>query len=123
MNGHKNIKLAITATIAVLVGAILLVWTLRTKQQPPDNTSQPKHILELRLAAFQLYASALVVAADQSGKIVPATNCFGDAGLKTTIIKRSKGPEIVDALVGGSADFGTLAITPQVLQALQGSDL
>ncbi len=50
-------------------------------------------------------------------------NCFAQAGLKPIIIKRSKGPEIVDSLVGGSAEIGTLAITPQALQVLQGIDL
>lgn len=75
------------------------------------------------LAVFNLYVSAVVVAADQSERIGARTDCFADAGLAPTVIKASKGPEIVDALIGGSADFGTLAVTPVVFQALQGSDL
>lgn len=77
---------------------------------------------KVNFVVFQLFYSATIVAADQSNIISPNINCFSDAGLDPTIIKRSKGPEIVDALVGGSADFGTLANTPLIFQVLQGSD-
>ena len=107
--------------LVCIVGAIALFAALHPWDKGDDRRVDAES-LDVRLAVFQLYVSALVVAADESEKIAPGTDCFADAGVKPVIIKRSKGPEIVDALVGGSADFGTLALTPQVLQALQGSD-
>ena len=91
---------------------------IRTEKPIPKENKD----LKVNLACFNLYTSAPIVAADLSDKIVPSKNYFAEAGINPTIIKRSKGPEIVDALVGGSADFGTLAITPQVFQLLQGSE-
>jgi sulfonate transport system substrate-binding protein len=67
--------------------------------------------------------TGLLVAADRSTKIDENTDCFAQADLNTVIVKRSKGPEVVDALLGGSVEVGTLAITPQAFQALQGNRL
>ena len=99
--------------------AFILVWIgcLHGCEKKEPNGRQAS------IAVFQLYVSGVMVAADQSDRVASGRDCFGAAGLRATLIKRSKGPEIVDALVGGSADFGTLAITPVVLQILQGSDL
>jgi ABC-type nitrate/sulfonate/bicarbonate transport system substrate-binding protein len=105
--------------LCTLVMFVFIISTSCTKKSEQAMSEKP----EARLAAFQLYVSGLVVAADESKKIIQEVDCFAEANLGCTIIKRSKGPEIVDALVGGSADFGTLANTPVVLQALQGSDL
>ena len=102
----------------------MLALALRLWHSPVDaTTGSSARLPEPRLAAFQLYASALIVATDRSALIEPGHECWSAARVRPTILKRSKGPEIVDALVGGSADFGTLAITPVVLQILQGSDL
>jgi sulfonate transport system substrate-binding protein len=89
-----------------------------------DNQNNKKDDLkEIKLAVFQLYTSGVVIAADRSSDIDPNIHCFTEAGLKPVIIKRSKGPEIVDALSSQSAEIGTLAITPQALQAVQGNKL
>jgi len=60
---------------------------------------------------------------EQSGQLRAGTECVEDASLNLQVLPRSKGPDIVDALVGRSADFGTLANTPIVFQALQGTRL
>jgi NitT/TauT family transport system substrate-binding protein len=112
----KRVLLGAGAIVCLLAVALAVFFATRDGTVPSDGR------LKVRLTAFQLYISAMVVAAEQSAEIVPGKDCFAEAGLAPTIIKRSKGPEIVDALVGGSADFGTLALTPQVFQALQGSD-
>jgi len=116
---NKKIMSNFWASLCIMVLLVFIISTSCTKKSEQTISEKPT----ARLAAFQLYVSGLVVAADQSVKIIPDTDCFADANLDCTIIKRSKGPEVVDALVGGSADFGTLANTPVVLQALQKSDL
>ena len=107
-----------TILIAILVALIVLPITGCRKA---DDNDESKY--QADLVAFQLYMSGLVVAADQSSEIQNDMDIFKEVGLKCNIIKRSKGPEVVDALIGGSADFGTLANTPVVLQALQGGHL
>jgi|GEM_PF-4743846 len=104
----------------IVIAAIAVSITMIIRQDKP--IPEENEVLKANLACFHLYISAPIVAADLSEKIVPGKDCFAEAGINPTIIKRSKGPEIVDALVGGSADFGTLAITPQVFQLLQGSE-
>jgi ABC-type nitrate/sulfonate/bicarbonate transport system substrate-binding protein len=99
----------------------LIIFLLSGCQLVSKEDNKP--LVDIKLAVFQLYASGIVIAADQSAKIDPNVNCFAEAGLRPTLIRRSKGPEIVDALIGGSAEIGTLAVTPQVLQALQGNKL
>jgi sulfonate transport system substrate-binding protein len=87
------------------------------------NNLQKDSLTEIKIAILQVYSTGLMVAADRSDTIDPGTNCFTKAGLKPILIKRSKGPEVVDALLGGSAEVGTLAVTPQALQAVQGNQL
>jgi sulfonate transport system substrate-binding protein len=87
----------------------------------PEN--QKSSLTEIKLAILNVYSTGLIVAADRSTEIDPNINCFANAGLKPIIIKRSKGPEVVDALLGNSAEVGTLAVTPQALQAVQGNQL
>lgn len=116
MIDYENRTLKYCWTVFTVI-AFLLSSCTSTKQGEKES------LTEVKLAIFQLYASGVVIAADQSTQIDPNVNCFAEVGLKPTIIKRSKGPEIVDALVGGSAEIGTLAITPQALQALQGNKL
>ena len=98
---------------------LILSLSLLSCTKKVENKSSLKPI---KLAAFQLYVSGLVVASNLNISDT-GSNCFEQAELSYEIIKRSKGPEIVDALVGGSADFGTLANTPVVLQVMQGSEL
>lgn len=101
---------------------ILLIGFFTLTGCRQDNQVNKKGDLkEIKLAVFQLYTSGVVIAADRSSEIDPNVHCFTEAGLKPTIIKRSKGPEIVDALTSQSAEIGTLAITPQALQAVQGN--
>lgn len=107
-------KKVFTLVLSCLV--IILTSIKCGQEKEPEKLPKPNFVV------FQLFYSAIIVAADQSKEFNPAIDCFSDAGLNPTIIKRSKGPEIVDALVSGSADFGTLANTPLVFQALQGSD-
>jgi ABC-type nitrate/sulfonate/bicarbonate transport system substrate-binding protein len=87
----------------------------------PEN--QKSSLTEIKLAVLNVYSTGSIVAADRSTEIDPNVNCFAQAGLKPIITKRSKGPEVVDALLGGSAEVGTLAVTPQALQAVQGNQL
>lgn len=105
-----------------VVVTVMLVCLVAVLASAGCGRQEPGQLLKANLVVFQLYHSATIVAADQSTHVNPRLDCFSDAGLEPTIIKRSKGPEIVDALVSGSADFGTLANTPLVFQALQGSD-
>jgi hypothetical protein len=74
------------------------------------NNLQKDSLTEIKIAILQVYSTGLMVAADRSDTIDPGTNCFTKAGLKPILIKRSKGPEVVDALLGGSAEVGTLAV-------------
>jgi NitT/TauT family transport system substrate-binding protein len=73
----------------------------------------------VNFAAFELYLSGLVVAASEMKKPEDQKTCIQEAGLNCTIFKRAKGPDMVDVLISGAADFGTLANTPIVFQALQ----
>jgi NitT/TauT family transport system substrate-binding protein len=102
-----------------LLTLMILVQTITGCARKNDLKNLPK----ANFVVFQLFYSATIVAADQSKQIDTNIDCFSAAGLNPVIIKRSKGPEIVDALIGGSADFGTLANTPLVFQALQGTDI
>ncbi|MCD4664446.1 MAG: NrtA/SsuA/CpmA family ABC transporter substrate-binding protein, partial [Bacteroidales bacterium] len=85
------------------------------------NTSRETN--PINFAAFELYLSGLVVAASEIENPDSQKTCIEEAGLNCTIIKRAKGPDMVDVLIGGSADFGTLANTPVVFQALQGNTI
>ena len=132
--GRKSYFCRISAIVVASLMVIFLTagckqQTEKQKKKPHTTIKEEKRsakkaeggLPKVDFAAFQLYHSAPIVAADQSKSINPKVDCFADAGLDPRIIKRSKGPEIVDALVSESAEFATLAITPVVLQAMQGN--
>ena len=111
----RGVPRLVPSAVTVLGVAVLSACGASAPEAPSSTRAAT-------LTAFQLYHSAPVVAASESPEILPHVNCVADAGLDDlTIIRRSRGPEIVDALVGGSADFGTLALTPVVFQLLQDS--
>ena len=74
-----------------------------------------------KLAIFHLYVSSMIISTYKSTSFDKDLDCFKNEKISPEIIKRSKGPEIVDALIGDSADFGTLAVTPIVFQILKGN--
>jgi ABC-type nitrate/sulfonate/bicarbonate transport system substrate-binding protein len=77
-------------------------------------------IEKVSFAAFDLYMSGLVVAATEIPNEQNQQNCMEKEELNYTLFKPAKGPDMVNALMSGSADFGTLANTPIAFQALQG---
>ena len=87
------------------------------------SCNQTKKIEHINFATFNLYLSGLVVAASEIENTENQKTCIEEADLNCTIFKRAKGPDMVDVLIGGSADFGTLANTPVVFQALQGNTI
>ncbi|MGA8808355.1 MAG: ABC transporter substrate-binding protein [Thermoanaerobaculia bacterium] len=107
--------------ISLLVGltaAFALAACRKESSVPP-----PPKPLTAKLATFRHIQSALPVAAIQSNTIEPGTDCIAKGGLQLTLVPRTQGPDIIDALSSNSVEFGTLAVTPTVLQALQGHDL
>lgn len=106
----------------LLVGTIAissLIMGCTDKREPTSTHTLQKE--DIKIAVFHHILSTSFVAAqieDQNGQ-----SCFDKAGLNPLLNKRSKGPEVVDAIVSGSVEFGTLAITPQVFQILQGVNL
>jgi ABC-type nitrate/sulfonate/bicarbonate transport system substrate-binding protein len=103
-----------TVTALLLAVALLPIGCTRS-----DGTDEPK--LQVRVAVLNhILATSFVAASlpDAQGR-----TCFDEAGVLPVINKRSRGPEIVDAIVSGSVDVGTLAITPQALQIAQGTPL
>jgi ABC-type nitrate/sulfonate/bicarbonate transport system substrate-binding protein len=108
----KNISLVLVLLSFILSGC-----------RNPDPKKGDAPLTEIKLAVLQVYSAGLLITADRSSEIDGNVNCFAEAGLKPIIIKRSKGPEVVDALLGGAAEVGTLAVTPQAMQAVQGNQL
>lgn len=98
--------------------AILAGCSEQNEEQAPEEGAQKE---DVRIAILNHILSTPFVAAlipDDDG-----LTCFDKAGLNPLINKRSKGPEIIDSIISKSVDFGTLAITPQIFQILQGNNL
>lgn len=107
--------------MSVLVVFTLVVFTGCTNQNENKVSIQGDQKIDVKIAIFHHILSTSFVAAmipDVQGQ-----TCFDKAGINPLINKRSRGPEVVDSLVSGSVEFGTLAITPQVFQILQGDNL
>jgi NitT/TauT family transport system substrate-binding protein len=100
---------------AVLLASALL-FTGCTKTGDNDGTK-----VQVRVAVLNHILATSFVAASLPN--AQGRTCFDEAGVSPIIYKRSKGPEIVDALVSDSVDMGTLAVTPQALQIAQGTRL
>ena len=117
----KDSKVGYYIAIAVFVVLLIAIGIVRRSwgsNQPATNNST----LKPSIAVFQLYVAAPFVAAIDSQSIGDSRDIFKDVGLEPTILKQAKGPDIVNSLQSGSADFGTLAITPIALQAAQGNE-
>lgn len=77
----------------------------------------------ITFAPFQQYTSGLVVAALENYDTIYEQSCLEKNDLDYRLIKMAQGPDVVSALISGSADFATLANTPVILQGMQGKTI
>ena len=104
----KNIK-----NFILLIALIILI----------NGCNSSRSTKPINFAAFELYMSGLVVTASEMKDDASKKNCMEENNFNCTLFKRAKGPDMVDVIIGGSADFGTLANTPVVFQGLQNNTI